>query len=232
MAAIGVGSTGSWREASSIMRKPPPDYTALEHEAWKQNASQVVARLDEDEPNLLKRIATFVRRFGFHVHEVRQKILSDPMFRAHFAIEPRRQGFHEKIASKWIRSLPDISDFRVLPKSGRNAFYITSDGEVRQGLRKPPSKSLDFTWQADGRQFYAAHKYTLEGGGNQSAWRASRGSLRRDVLRQGGTDDSTGSDTRTKSLDGRFTMCGAGRCLPPTRTMSWRPRRSSSSAAS
>lgn len=169
MAAIGVGSTGSWREASFIMRKPPPDYTALEHEAWKKNASQVVARLDEDEPNLLKRIATFVRRFGFHVHEVRQKILSDPMFRAHFAIEPRRQGFHEKIASKWIRSLPDISDFRVLPKSGRNAVYITSDGEVRQGLRKPPSKSLDFTWQADGRQFYAAHKYTLEGGGNQDS---------------------------------------------------------------
>lgn len=151
------------------MRKPPPDYTALEREAWKKNASQVVARLDDEEPNLLKRIALFVRRFGFPVHEVRRKIRSDSMFRAHFAIEPRRQGFHEKVASKWIQSIPGVRDFRVLPKSGRNAFYITSDGEVRQGLRKPPSKSLDFTWRSNGLQFYAAHKYTLEGGGNQDS---------------------------------------------------------------
>lgn len=151
------------------MRRPPPDYTALEHQAWRTNASQVIARLEGDEPNLGKRIATFVRRFGFRVPEVREKIRSDPMFRAHFAIEPRRQGFHERIAAEWIRSLPEVGDFRVLPKSGRNAVYITSDGEVRRGLRKPPAKSLDFTWRAEGHRCYAAHKYTLEGGGNQDS---------------------------------------------------------------
>ena len=169
MAATGAGSTGNWRGASFIMRKPPPDYTEIERAAWKTNASRVVQRLNQDEPNLRKRIASFVRRFDFRDGEVRRKIVRDELFRAHFAMEPRRQGIHEKAAAEWLRSLPEIHDFIVLRKSGPNAVYITGDGEVRKGLSKRPSKSLDFSWQTHGRQFYAAHKYTLEGGGNQDS---------------------------------------------------------------
>ena len=169
MAGIGAVSTGGWLAASSIMPDPPPDYPVIERSSWGKNASQVVERLDQKEPNLLKRIATFVRRFGFPDHDVRKKIRDDEMFRAHFAIEPRRQGIHEKAAAGWLRTLEGVTDFQVLPKSGRNAVYITGDGEVRWGMKSRPSKSLDFRWRSGTSVCYAAHKYTLEGGGNQDS---------------------------------------------------------------
>lgn len=147
----------------------PPDYAKIERESWAKNARAVERRLDEDEPNLRKRIATFVRRFGFRIEEVRRKIRGDEMFRAHFAMEPRRQGIHEKAAAAWIEALPGVEEFRILPKSGKNAVYITSDGELRPGLAKRPSKSLDFFWKFGDYEIHAAHKYTLEGGGNQDS---------------------------------------------------------------
>ena len=89
------------------------------------------------------------------------------MFAAIFAIEPRRQGMHETAAAEWIAGLPKIQDFKVLPKAGAQAVYVTSDGYVRKGMKV--GKSLDFTWRVGKTQFYAAHKYTKVGGGNQDS---------------------------------------------------------------
>jgi hypothetical protein len=136
---------------------------------WKKNAKSVIKRLDCDDENLLKRITTFVSRFGFPTENVKDRIRTDNMFSAHFAKEPRRQGIHEKIAAEWLEKVGCVKNFKTLPKQGKNAWYITSDGNLQQGMKPAPSKSLDFKWESGEYLVFASHKYTKEGGGNQDS---------------------------------------------------------------
>lgn len=147
----------------------PPDYEGIEGKLWKDNAEEVVKRLDGEDEYLLKRISTFVSRFGYPTDNVKDKIRTDKMFSAHFAKEPRRQGLHEKIAAEWLKIENEIKDFKTLPKSGRNAWYVTSDGNLQQGMKPAPSKSLDFRWESGKYTVFASHKFTKEGGGNQDS---------------------------------------------------------------
>ncbi|MCY3884160.1 MAG: hypothetical protein OXG24_04505 [Gammaproteobacteria bacterium] len=148
----------------------PPDYQAIEYAIARKGASQVVERLDAADKDLLKRIEWFVDRFGFQPQTVRDEIRRNKMFSAHFAKDPRRTGFHEKVAACWLKQFGNtISEFKTLPKSGKNAWYITSDGHMQKNVRPKPSKSLDFKWKTGRFTVYATHKYTREGGGNQDS---------------------------------------------------------------
>lgn len=151
------------------MRRPPPDYDKIEQKKWRENAKKVVSRLDNRDRNLAKRIQTFVSRFGYPRNQVEAKIRRDRLFASHFALEPRRTGLHENVAAKWINELDAVSNFETLSKSGKNAYYVTSDGEIRKGMEHPPTKSLDFMWTTGNTLFFATHKYTKESGGNQDS---------------------------------------------------------------
>ena len=150
---------------------PPPDYDAIEQEMRRENALQVSALLAAGDAGLQKKVETFAHRFGYAVEQVRAKIAADPMFAAHFAKQPMRQGMHERKAKEWLRTLDSVLDFRGLPKSGANALYVTSDGEVKRGsdLQAKPSKSLDFLWRTGSTTCYAMHKFTRNSGGNQDS---------------------------------------------------------------
>ena len=154
---------------STMPKRPPPDYLALEREAWRENTTEVSNRLSSNERNLLKRISLYIWRFGYEQDAVHKKIHDDEMFAAHFAVEPRRQGFHERIAANWLEEEESVKNFTVLNKQGRDALYVNSDGEIVSGLAHNPSKSLDFRWWTGNTTCYASHKYTLEGGGNQDS---------------------------------------------------------------
>ena len=151
---------------------PPPDYDAIEDRYWKLFNREVPLEADRRDKRLLKRIDTFVSRFGYPSEAVLEKIKQDPMFAAHFAKEPRRMGVHEKEAAKWIEALPWVSEFKNLANQGKNAHKVTSDGIIQQ-LKdvngKLPGKSLDFRWQTGDTTFWAMHKFTREGGGNQDS---------------------------------------------------------------
>lgn len=147
----------------------PPDYDEVEVKQWRENAKEVVSNLEKKEENILKRIKTYIWRFGFSQADVENKIADDDMFAAHFAKEPRRTGLHENEAAEWLKRLDQVKEFARLPKSGENAVYISSDGEVRQNMARAPSKSLDFRWRTGKFTVYASHKYTREGGGNQDS---------------------------------------------------------------
>ena len=150
--------------------KLPPDYDAIEREEWRKNALLVSEELDTKSERLTKRILLFISRFGFTKSDVEDKINTDSMFAAHFAKEPRRTGIHEKLAADWVKSLPIVEQFRVLPKGGSGAIYITSDGNIHHGeLSNRPGKSLDFVWKTGAKTCYAMHKFTKEGGGNQDS---------------------------------------------------------------
>ena len=168
MVCTAAALIGIWQEGLFTMPEPP-DYDAIERKEWIENARVVPDRLETCEPNLLKRIQTFVWRFGFSDSSIHKKIKDDEMFAAHFAKEPRRTGLHERVAAEWLRQWTSVSEFKILPKSGAKAFYITSDGEIRKGMKNAPSKSLDFYWETGNIKIFAAHKYTKEGGGNQDS---------------------------------------------------------------
>ena len=134
---------------------------------WQRNAQEVVSQLQSRDRYLLRQIETYIGRFGYEKSAVEEKIMKDPMFAANFAREPRRQGFHETIAAEWLKE--QGLDITILPKSGNDALYITRDGmiiKLPEGEQRP-SKSLDFCWTYNSITFYAMHKYTKEGGGNQ-----------------------------------------------------------------
>jgi len=76
-----------------------------------KNAKEVVNRLRSEDSNLIKRINTFLDRFGYPSKAVRRKIKKDKMFAAHFAKEPRRSGLHEAEAAKWLEKLPVVKEF-------------------------------------------------------------------------------------------------------------------------
>lgn len=148
----------------------PPDYDAIEQAEWQKNAGLVPGELNRNSERLSERIKLFTTRFGFPSAEIINKIRTDSMFAAHFAKEPRRTGLHEKYAAAWIKDLPMVKDFHVLPKGGSGAVYITSDGNIHQGiLHNRPGKSLDFAWKTGEKTCYAMHKYTKQGGGNQDS---------------------------------------------------------------
>lgn len=151
----------------------PPDWDAIEKQMWQANLSLLNVEIRDKSPRLMKRIETFVWRFGYDTQTVLIKIQNDPMFAAHFAKEPRRQSPHENIAAQYLSQFPEISDFRRLNQSGNDAVYIDSDGAIRKGDQiqgDKPSKALDFEWQTpNGIRCLASHKYTREGGGNQDS---------------------------------------------------------------
>lgn len=150
----------------------PPNYDAIEVEMWRENAENVVNSLNEQDTNLLKKIQTYSWRFGYTEQEIQDKIRNDRMFRAWFAKEPRRQGFHELVAGEYLKQFNIITNFEILHKGGDNAEYITSDGHIVDGKNlqdKAIAKSLDFKWVTKGIKCYASHKYTKESGGNQDS---------------------------------------------------------------
>ncbi len=165
----------------------PPNYDAIEVEMWRENAENVVNSLNEQDKNLLKKIQTYSWRFGCSEQEIKDKIRDDKMFRAWFAKEPRRQGFHELIAGEYLKQFEIITNFEILNKGGDSAEYITSDGHIVDGKTlqdKAIAKSLDFKWITSGIQCYASHKYTKESGGNQDSQYKEQLSLLRSFQRR------------------------------------------------
>ena len=160
---------GDWSMQTQHEPYPePPDYEATTKDQWPQNAAEVPQLLDSNDPYLEKKVATYRERFGYPETEIKNKIISDPMFAALFAKDPSRTSIHENTASDWLSRLEMVEDFEKLPASGRDSFYVTGDGEIRkmQPERKP-SKSLDFRWKTRGYTVYASHKYTKQSGGAQ-----------------------------------------------------------------
>ena len=147
-------------------KRPPPNYAEIVARRWIENVEEVPSRLKNDDEGIVKRMDTFTTRFGFEKNDVRDEIANSKMFRATFAVDPTKQSIHENAAADWLKQEPTIKNFMTLPKSGKNAYYVTGDGEIRLG-KKTNLKSLDFRWISNGYTFYATHKYTREAGGAQ-----------------------------------------------------------------
>ena len=145
----------------------PPDYDQIEMDAWRYEADNVITRLDSNDFHLYEQIVTYSYRFGYSTQDVENRIRSDVMFASHFAKVPRRMNIFANAAADWIENLLGVRQFRRLPPAGRYAFYINRGGEVVQGMRTPPTKSLDFRWETGEYSFFTTHKFIGEPGGGQ-----------------------------------------------------------------
>ena len=137
--------------------------------------------------NFDRRVKSFCREFGFDRQEVLKEIQSHEMFRATFAMDPRRQGIDEKIFESWLKSLPQTSNVEKLSSHGKNAVYVSTDGFILRGAAiegaVKPSKSLDFIWKTGSTTFYAMHKRTTgDAGGAQGSARKEMESILRNFL--------------------------------------------------
>lgn len=147
---------------------PAPDYDVISREEWRLNAEDVKRKFRRKDPNIMQKIDAFIDRFGFDKTEISNKIENDVMFAAWFAKDPTRTSIHERVAASWLEKLSMIQSFETLKRSGKDALYVTSDGEIRYVAKKHNrSKSLDFRWKTNSFTVYASHKYTGQSGGAQ-----------------------------------------------------------------
>lgn len=156
--------------------RAPPDYEKLISRRWQENRDAVRGILADGKgkphKNLMKKIKTFVSRFGFTDHEVKTEIKKNRFVQASFAVDPRKQRIEEDIALQWLEGVKGIKNLEKLPAQGDEAFYVTQDSGVRAGAnlgRSRPTKSLDFRWRTGTKTFYAMHKRTTGSGGAQGS---------------------------------------------------------------
>lgn len=135
------------------------DYNGRIRDKWRLNFRS--NKLSEG------RIKSYCERTGYDPRAVHERIVEDEMFRWCFVVDPIRQNVFEKIAAEHIESMTGISSFK---KYGTNDLFIVAgalkEKKELKGMR-PESKSIDFSWKYDRRNFYASHKYTNESGGAQ-----------------------------------------------------------------
>ena len=151
------------------------DYVKEEKEELHKNISLIREEIEKGiGPDLKEKIKRFALKYDLSEKLIKHKVQKDDLFVLCFIKEPNRQSFHQRLAVNFIKSIPNITDFELLPVGGPNALYIIS-GQLQHGANITTSqkpKSIDFLWKYATRgsglvSFYAAHKYTKEGGGAQ-----------------------------------------------------------------
>lgn len=111
------------------------------------------------------------------------------MFAAKFSREPRRMNIFEKEAANWIEQLTDVRSFKKLAAYVKNAYYVNGDGCIVKGIKKAPTKSLDFYWETGSYRFYATHKLIRESGGHQDgSFREVRHAM--ELFQKAGAEDN------------------------------------------
>ena len=151
----------------------PLDFEANEQRINRDNLAEVEQEVVRRSERLTTRVRHFASQFGISEDDFWRDLNANPKgpLAATLAKEARRQNIHERAAADYIRGLPHVNNFEKLNSQGRNALYITSDGQIvsgeELGQATRPSKSIDFRWETRGITCYAAQKYTREGGGNQ-----------------------------------------------------------------
>lgn len=140
-----------------------PDFVGAYRRAWKQNCADFAV------DDVADKIKTFSEKTGIGEDAIRKKIHNDQTFRLVFVKDPKRQKIHETEAARWLQQQPAISSFRRLGSDNLVVCagdVITKNSALAKGGSKD-AQILDFKWTTRGHTVYAAHTYTLEGGGMQ-----------------------------------------------------------------
>lgn len=131
-----------------------------------KNRKEVVLLLDKRDQSLMNKIGNFAEKFGMEEEHVIQNIKKGDVFAInHFIKDPKKQNICEQIAAEYIKEISGIKDFKkVYQKRYISSGALIDKKDIRREFR---IKSIDFSFRYNGKQIYAAHKYTGESGGTQ-----------------------------------------------------------------
>ena len=74
------------------------DYKDQYKKQVEKNLKQVLNDLESKE--MTQKISNWANKFNYSFESIKQKIITDEIFRCVFIKEPGRQSFHEKLAAK------------------------------------------------------------------------------------------------------------------------------------
>ncbi len=152
---------------------PAPDYAGAYRREMQKNIQAVHVEFKEGSEDLDGRVKNEAERLLLKAGVLRKAVANNAILRRFFAKSPNRQTVHERTAAEWISGLEHVGGFAKLPQSGKDAIYVSSDGNIGKIAKGDtrPGKALDFKWQTGTFECYATHKYTHEGGGSQDGQR-------------------------------------------------------------
>ena len=134
---------------------------------WRENIRAVPELLDAKDKDLLFKIERAAQRWNIPEAEIRDSIRSNKVAAACFAIDPIKQGIHEKVAAAYICKLEGVSDFGNLPAT--KLYLMRGNPIPREELKGyPDALKIDFYWEYKNFEIYAKHKYTDQSGGSQN----------------------------------------------------------------
>jgi hypothetical protein len=154
------------------------DYSLHERKAIEENVCALRKDIEYGRvnPQLQKKLQSWADKYGFEPELIKNKVLTDDLFVLFFVVEPKRQTLHQTVACNYIRALPGVSEFQLLPSGGDDAKYVhgglvVAGKEMNQNTSSH-TKSIDFQWVytnffGDRIDCFATHKFTKEGGGSQ-----------------------------------------------------------------
>lgn len=150
----------------------PLDYDKKYREAFKKNREDVSRAVDAGE--LDKKINNFCKLHGFDRDDVIEQIKNNEIMAALFAKNPNKQRLHEKLAAKFIESMPSVQNFIDLGNNAKGLIHggVLSVKELKETGASPMTKTIDFEWKYKNFQFYACHKHTTakSGGAQDNAY--------------------------------------------------------------
>jgi len=143
------------------------DYETEYKNQLNQNLQKVISSLNTSGMKL--KIQKWAEKFHYPSDEIVEKIKNDPIFGCVFAKDPTKQNLYQKCAANYIEKLPNVNNFKTLPREGNEAKYLMN-GKLFSGKdleNTSKSTKVNFTWKVGDYSFYASHKYTKESGGGQ-----------------------------------------------------------------
>jgi hypothetical protein len=153
--------------------------------AWQVNRKLVLQNLsnhsleelEEVDPQLVKRLSSHGKKYGYSSEEVYNQARSNKYFGEVFAVDPKKQNIYENLAFERIKQNSSVSSLIKPPGGGVDSIVVeestgllTTRGKLQESGREgsETTKSVDFVWLAHNTLFVASHKYTQESGGGQN----------------------------------------------------------------
>jgi len=128
-----------------------------------ENIQRVQREARNPQKQLFEKINNFRERHSnsWTNDELIEKIKTDEIFAAVFAVDPAKQNLYENLAADFIRNIDGVENFINLPNQTK-MFVV--NGEITS-IRSNEVKSIDFTWNVGEYTIYSSHKYTGTGTG-------------------------------------------------------------------
>lgn len=156
------------RAASPLKVATPKTYAAFLKGEIKalvaRNDVEVVEAARTKAKDLVKKVNNFLERqlLEESADTVLQKIIDDPLFRAHFRKDVSKQGIHESTQVAWLRRFHE--DLVVLDK---RCGPCLCDGAIVDGATRPAAATKTLDAHIPSTHTYCVLKYTSEAGGAQ-----------------------------------------------------------------